>query len=177
MKRVCAKKHDVLWFILSAPSQTLLIEHGELTVAAVISALASGVGGPAKSRGAILFIVAILSLLLLDNDIPWAQHPEHPEGHHRWVLFIRRNRKIISKLEQQGSYKRTVERMRCLGVLSAISRAPSGTRARENKLTKASREYQRRRSLSLTGFNHSPLQHVRRSFILPCIVIGRSRRS
>jgi len=62
--------------------QTLLIEHGELTVAAAISALASGVGGPAKSRGAILFIVAILSLLLLDNDIPWAQHPEHPEGHH-----------------------------------------------------------------------------------------------
>lgn len=62
--------------------QTLLIEHGELTLAAAISALASGVGGPAKSRGALLFIVAILSLLLLDNDIPWAQHPEHPEGHH-----------------------------------------------------------------------------------------------
>ena len=53
-------------------------------MAAAISALASGLGGPAKSRGAILFIVAILSLLLLDNDVPWAQHPEHPEGHHRY---------------------------------------------------------------------------------------------
>ena len=68
--------------------QTLLIEHGELTVAAAISALASGLGGPSKSRGAILFIVAILSLLLLDNDVPWAQHPEHPEGHHRLLLLL-----------------------------------------------------------------------------------------
>ena len=76
-----ARRNDLSTNFL--PLQTLLIEHGELTVAAAISALASGLGGPAKSRGAILFIVAILSLLLLDNDVPWAQHPEHPEGHHR----------------------------------------------------------------------------------------------
>ncbi|KAF3848794.1 hypothetical protein F7725_015291, partial [Dissostichus mawsoni] len=43
-------------------------------------------GGPSKTRGAALFIIAVICLLLFDNDDLMAKMAEHPEGHHDSAL-------------------------------------------------------------------------------------------
>ncbi|XP_022104644.1 zinc transporter 5-like [Acanthaster planci] len=60
----------------------LLFEHSDVVVSAAVAALFTGRGGgPSRTRGAFVFLTAILSLLLFDADRTIAQ-VEHPEGHH-----------------------------------------------------------------------------------------------
>ncbi|KAI4816410.1 hypothetical protein KUCAC02_008737 [Chaenocephalus aceratus] len=60
----------LLGLTLCGPLRTLLLfEHSD----------AQG-GGPSKTRGAALFIIAVICLLLFDNDDLMAKMAEHPEG-------------------------------------------------------------------------------------------------
>ncbi|XP_051907058.1 proton-coupled zinc antiporter SLC30A5 [Hippocampus zosterae] len=73
---------------LCGPLRTLLLfEHSDVVVIALLGVLfTSSGGGPAKTRGAALFIIAVICLLLFDNDDLMAKMAEHPEGHHDSAL-------------------------------------------------------------------------------------------
>ncbi|XP_038077862.1 zinc transporter 5-like [Patiria miniata] len=64
----------------------LLFEHSDVVVSAAVAALFTGRGGgPSRTRGAVVFLTAILSLLLFDVDLKLTQ-VEHPEGHHNSAI-------------------------------------------------------------------------------------------
>ncbi|KAK7173773.1 hypothetical protein R3I93_003562 [Phoxinus phoxinus] len=73
---------------LCGPLRTLLLfEHSDVVVISLLSVLfTSSGGGPSKTRGAALFIIAVICLLLFDNDDLMAKMAEHPEGHHDSAL-------------------------------------------------------------------------------------------
>uniref|UniRef100_A0A3Q3FUV5 Zinc transporter n=1 Tax=Labrus bergylta TaxID=56723 RepID=A0A3Q3FUV5_9LABR len=73
---------------LCGPLRTLLLfEHSDVVVLALLGVLfTSSGGGPSKTRGAALFIIAVICLLLFDNDDLMAKMAEHPEGHHDSAL-------------------------------------------------------------------------------------------
>ncbi|KAM6469526.1 proton-coupled zinc antiporter SLC30A5 [Liasis olivaceus] len=80
-----------LWFFgltLCGPLRTVLIfEHSDIVVISLLSVLfTSSRGGPAKTRGVAFFIIAVICLLLFDNDDLMAKIAEHPEGHHDSAL-------------------------------------------------------------------------------------------
>ncbi|ETE69804.1 Zinc transporter 5, partial [Ophiophagus hannah] len=80
-----------LWFFgltLCGPLRTVLIfEHSDIVVISLLSVLfTSSKGGPAKTRGVAFFIIAVICLLLFDNDDLMAKIAEHPEGHHDSAL-------------------------------------------------------------------------------------------
>nr|KAF6367070.1 solute carrier family 30 member 5 [Pipistrellus kuhlii] len=82
---------SLLWFFgltLCGPLRTLLLfEHSDIVVISLLSVLFTGSGGgPAKTRGAAFFIIAVICLLLFDNDDLMAKMAEHPEGHHDSAL-------------------------------------------------------------------------------------------
>ncbi|XP_059155372.1 proton-coupled zinc antiporter SLC30A5-like isoform X2 [Physella acuta] len=86
-----------LWIFgltLCGPLRTIvLFEHSELVVIAGASALFSSSGpggGPAKARGAIFFIVAVLSLLVFDHDEKLSQMGDHENEsiHHNILTHI-----------------------------------------------------------------------------------------
>ncbi|XP_035040513.2 zinc transporter 5 isoform X2 [Hippoglossus stenolepis] len=65
----------------------LLFEHSDVVVIALLAVLfTSSGGGPSKTRGAALFIIAVICLFLFDNDDLMAKMAEHPEGHHDSAL-------------------------------------------------------------------------------------------
>ncbi|GCB75235.1 hypothetical protein scyTo_0016393, partial [Scyliorhinus torazame] len=81
----------LLWFFgltLCGPLRTvLLFEHSDIVVVSLLGVLfTSSDGGPAKTRGAAFFIIAVICLLLFDNDDLMAKMAEHPEGHHDSAL-------------------------------------------------------------------------------------------
>ncbi|GCC28359.1 proton-coupled zinc antiporter SLC30A5 isoform X2 [Chiloscyllium punctatum] len=81
----------LLWFFgltLCGPLRTvLLFEHSDIVVISLLGVLfTSSDGGPAKTRGAAFFIIAVICLLLFDNDDLMAKMAEHPEGHHDSAL-------------------------------------------------------------------------------------------
>ncbi|XP_033634104.1 zinc transporter 5-like [Asterias rubens] len=64
----------------------LLFDHSDVVVSAAVAALfTSRGGGPARTRGAFVFLIAVLSLLLFDVDLKVAQ-VAHPEGHHNSAI-------------------------------------------------------------------------------------------
>ncbi|KAL6097216.1 slc30a5 [Pungitius sinensis] len=73
---------------LCGPLRTLLLfEHSDVVVVALLGVLfTSSGGGPSKTRGAALFVIAVICLLLFDNDDLMAKMAEHPEGHHDSAL-------------------------------------------------------------------------------------------
>ncbi|KAL2100387.1 hypothetical protein ACEWY4_004781 [Coilia grayii] len=73
---------------LCGPLRTLLLfEHSDVVVIALLSVLfTSSEGGPSKTRGVAFFIIAVICLLLFDNDDLMAKMAEHPEGHHDSAL-------------------------------------------------------------------------------------------
>ncbi|KAK9408498.1 Solute carrier family 30 member 5 [Crotalus adamanteus] len=80
-----------LWFFgltLCGPLRTVLIfEHSDIVVITLLSVLfTSSKGGPTKTRGVAFFIIAVVCLLLFDNDDLMAKIAEHPEGHHDSAL-------------------------------------------------------------------------------------------
>ncbi|KAH0627990.1 hypothetical protein JD844_008629 [Phrynosoma platyrhinos] len=82
---------SLLWFFgltLCGPLRTvLLFEHSDIVVISLLSVLfTSSGGGPAKTRGVAFFIIAVICLLLFDNDDLMAKIAEHPEGHHDSAL-------------------------------------------------------------------------------------------
>ncbi|XP_038621721.1 zinc transporter 5 [Tachyglossus aculeatus] len=81
----------LLWFFgltLCGPLRTLLLfEHSDIVVVSFLSVWFTGSGGgPTKTRGAAFFIIAVICLLLFDNDDLMAKIAEHPEGHHDSAL-------------------------------------------------------------------------------------------
>ncbi|XP_028929247.1 zinc transporter 5 isoform X2 [Ornithorhynchus anatinus] len=81
----------LLWFFgltLCGPLRTLLLfEHSDIVVISFLSVWFTGSGGgPTKTRGAAFFIIAVVCLLLFDNDDLMAKIAEHPEGHHDSAL-------------------------------------------------------------------------------------------
>ncbi|XP_054842686.1 proton-coupled zinc antiporter SLC30A5 [Eublepharis macularius] len=82
---------SLLWFFgltLCGPLRTaLLFEHSDIVVISLLSVLfTSSGGGPTKTRGVAFFIIAVICLLLFDNDDLMAKIAEHPEGHHDSAL-------------------------------------------------------------------------------------------
>ncbi|XP_042190861.1 zinc transporter 5 [Callorhinchus milii] len=82
---------SLLWFFgltLCGPLRTvLLFEHSDIVVISLLGVLfTSSDGGPAKTRGAAFFIIAVICILLFDNDDLMAKMAEHPEGHHDSAL-------------------------------------------------------------------------------------------
>ncbi|KAM9323364.1 proton-coupled zinc antiporter SLC30A5 isoform 2-T2 [Pholidichthys leucotaenia] len=73
---------------LCGPLRTLLLfEHSDVVVIALLGVLfTNSGGGPAKTRGAAFFVIAVICLLLFDNDDLMAKMAEHPEGHHDSAL-------------------------------------------------------------------------------------------
>ncbi|XP_049594353.1 proton-coupled zinc antiporter SLC30A5 isoform X1 [Syngnathus scovelli] len=73
---------------LCGPLRTLLLfEHSDVVVIALLGVFfTNSGGGPSKTRGAALFIIAVICLLLFDNDDLMAKMAEHPEGHHDSAL-------------------------------------------------------------------------------------------
>lgn len=73
---------------LCGPLRTLLLfEHSDVVVIALLGVLfTNSGGGPSKTRGAAFFIVAVVCLLLFDNDHLMAKMGDHPEGHHDSAL-------------------------------------------------------------------------------------------
>ncbi|XP_033862480.2 proton-coupled zinc antiporter SLC30A5 [Acipenser ruthenus] len=73
---------------LCGPLRTLLLfEHSDIVIISLLSVLfTSSGGGPSKTRGAALFIIAVICLLLFDNDDLMAKMADHPEGHHDSAL-------------------------------------------------------------------------------------------
>ncbi|TNM92533.1 hypothetical protein fugu_019545 [Takifugu bimaculatus] len=71
---------------LCGPLRTLLLfEHSDVVVIAILGVLFSSSGG-GPTRGVALFIIAVICLLLFDNDDMMAKMAEHPEGHHDSTL-------------------------------------------------------------------------------------------
>ncbi|NWY02476.1 ZNT5 protein, partial [Nothoprocta ornata] len=73
---------SLLWFFgltLCGPLRTLLLfEHSDVVVLSLLSVLfTNSGGGPAKTRGAAFFIIAVICLLLFDNDDLMAKIAEH----------------------------------------------------------------------------------------------------
>uniref|UniRef100_UPI00358E7854 proton-coupled zinc antiporter SLC30A5 isoform X2 n=1 Tax=Myxine glutinosa TaxID=7769 RepID=UPI00358E7854 len=73
---------SLMWFYgltLCGPLRTLLIYgHSDLLVTSLLSVLfRSSAGSPAKTRGAVLFFVGVICLLLFDNDDLMAKIAEH----------------------------------------------------------------------------------------------------
>ncbi|MEQ2225048.1 hypothetical protein ILYODFUR_013538 [Ilyodon furcidens] len=92
-------KHAVLSCVISllgffgltlcGPLRTLLLfEHSDMVVLALLGVLfTNSGGGPSKTRGAAFFIIAVICLLLFDNDHLMAKMGDHhPEGHHDSAL-------------------------------------------------------------------------------------------
>ncbi|XP_068106188.1 proton-coupled zinc antiporter SLC30A5 [Hyperolius riggenbachi] len=82
---------SLLWFFgltLCGPLRTLLLfEHSDIVVVTLLTVLFTGSNGvPSKTRGAAFFIVAVICLLLFDNDDLMAKIAEHPEGRHDSAL-------------------------------------------------------------------------------------------
>ncbi|KAG8598711.1 hypothetical protein GDO81_002713 [Engystomops pustulosus] len=82
---------SLLWFFgltLCGPLRTLLLfEHSDIVVITLLTVLFTGSSGvPSKTRGAAFFIIAVICLLLFDNDDLMAKIAEHPEGHHDSAL-------------------------------------------------------------------------------------------
>ncbi|XP_013399446.1 zinc transporter 5 [Lingula anatina] len=76
---------------LCGPVRTILLfEHSDLVVIAAASALFTGQGGsPAKIRGGVFMLLAILGILLFDHDDEAAHQSNfHPEGHHHHSSII-----------------------------------------------------------------------------------------
>ncbi|XP_071964854.1 proton-coupled zinc antiporter SLC30A5-like [Antedon mediterranea] len=76
----------LLWMFgltICGPARTILLfEHCDVVIIAAAAALFTSTGGgPARTRGAFLFMVAILSLFLFDVDLK-VKEVEHPEGPH-----------------------------------------------------------------------------------------------
>ncbi|XP_047229263.1 zinc transporter 5 [Girardinichthys multiradiatus] len=74
---------------LCGPLRTLLLfEHSDMVVLALLAVLfTNSGGGPSKTRGAAFFIIAVICLLLFDNDHLMAKMGDHhPEGHHDSAL-------------------------------------------------------------------------------------------
>ncbi|XP_014879712.1 proton-coupled zinc antiporter SLC30A5 [Poecilia latipinna] len=74
---------------LCGPLRTLLLfEHSDVVVVALLGVLfTNSGGGPSKTRGAAFFIIAVICLLLFDNDHLMAKMGDHhPEGHHDSAL-------------------------------------------------------------------------------------------
>ncbi|CAC5389352.1 SLC30A5_7 [Mytilus coruscus] len=82
---------SLLWLFgltLCGPLRTILLfEHSDLVIISGASALftANG-GGPAKSRGAVFFLIAILTLLLFDHDEENSHH-DHDGNHKHSNIF------------------------------------------------------------------------------------------
>ncbi|VDH98753.1 solute carrier family 30 (zinc transporter), member 5/7 [Mytilus galloprovincialis] len=82
---------SLLWLFgltLCGPFRTILLfEHSDLVIISGASALftANG-GGPAKSRGAFFFLIAILTLLLFDHDEEHSHH-DHDGNHKHSNVF------------------------------------------------------------------------------------------
>ncbi|XP_071488733.1 proton-coupled zinc antiporter SLC30A5-like [Diadema antillarum] len=81
---------SVLWIFgltLCGPLRTILLfEHSDIVVSGFVAALfTSRGGGPSRTRGGFMFLVAILCLLLFDVDLQQTQE-EHPEGPHRSAI-------------------------------------------------------------------------------------------
>ncbi|XP_052101161.1 zinc transporter 5-like [Mytilus californianus] len=82
---------SLLWLFgltLCGPLRTILLfEHSDLVIISGASALftANG-GGPAKSRGAVFFLIAILTLLLFDHDEEHSHH-DHDGNHKHSNVF------------------------------------------------------------------------------------------
>ncbi|KAH3837247.1 zinc transporter 5-like [Dreissena polymorpha] len=82
----------VLWMFglsLCGPLRTILLyEHSDVIVIAWAGALFSGnSGSPAKMRGAVVFLIAVVTLLLFDHDEKLEQRSEQDSDHlHRNVL-------------------------------------------------------------------------------------------
>ncbi|XP_063433767.1 proton-coupled zinc antiporter SLC30A5-like [Mytilus trossulus] len=82
---------SLLWLFgltLCGPLRTILLfEHSDLVIISGASALftANG-GGPAKSRGAFFFLIAILTLLLFDHDEEHSHH-DHDGNHKHSNVF------------------------------------------------------------------------------------------
>ncbi|KAK7115619.1 proton-coupled zinc antiporter SLC30A5-like [Littorina saxatilis] len=74
-----------LWLFgltLCGPLRTILLfEHSDLVVVAGASALFYGTGGPGKTRGAAFFLVAVVTLLLFDNDEKVGHLMDHESDH------------------------------------------------------------------------------------------------
>ncbi|GFO13665.1 Zinc transporter 5-like [Plakobranchus ocellatus] len=96
-----------LWIFgltLCGPLRTILLfEHSELVVIAAASALfSSGAGGgPAKARGAICFLVAVISLLVFDHD----EKLEHEGGeihHNLFTHFFKNGVDILGWSDHKG---------------------------------------------------------------------------
>ncbi|XP_063955956.1 proton-coupled zinc antiporter SLC30A5-like [Lytechinus pictus] len=78
---------SVLWIFgltLCGPLRSILLfEHNDVVISGFVAALfTSRGGGPSRTRGGFMFLLAILSLLLFDVDLQQKQ-PEHPEGPHK----------------------------------------------------------------------------------------------
>ncbi|KAL5005080.1 hypothetical protein ScPMuIL_018536 [Solemya velum] len=83
----------LLWFFgltLCGPLRTILLfEHSDLVVIAWISVLfTSAGGGPAKMRGAVFFLSAVVVLVLLDHDegLDHMTHKEHADNKHHTIF-------------------------------------------------------------------------------------------
>ncbi|CAL1532421.1 unnamed protein product [Lymnaea stagnalis] len=87
-----------LWIFgltLCGPLRTIILfEHNELVVIAGASALFTsngGGGGPSKARGAIFFIVAVISLLVFDHDEKLSHMGDHDNNeniHHNILTHV-----------------------------------------------------------------------------------------
>lgn len=68
----------------------LLFEHSDLVIIAGASALFQGTGGPGKARGAVFFIIGVISLLLFDHDEKVGLQTDHESEHihHTFVSHI-----------------------------------------------------------------------------------------
>lgn len=64
---------------------TLLWDHSDIAILAVLNSILS-CGSHSKSRGAILFILGTIALLLFDNDQVNISTVEHPEGIHNSII-------------------------------------------------------------------------------------------
>ncbi|KAK7492536.1 hypothetical protein BaRGS_00016202 [Batillaria attramentaria] len=80
-----------LWLFgltLCGPLRTnLLVEHSDLVIVAGASALFHGTGGPGKTRGAVFFLVGVITLLLFDHDEKIGLMTDH-EGEHIHHTFV-----------------------------------------------------------------------------------------
>ncbi|XP_049518384.1 zinc transporter 5-like isoform X1 [Dermacentor silvarum] len=73
---------ELFGLTLCGPLRTILLtQHKDLVVIVGVKALFTSAGGHSKFRGAVCFILAVLSLLFLDFDDKEALPTEHPEGY------------------------------------------------------------------------------------------------
>ncbi|KAK3744107.1 hypothetical protein QZH41_016800 [Actinostola sp. cb2023] len=82
----------------------LLFEHGELTVLGALGVLChTGVAGPSKVRGTVLFFLGFIALLLFDNDTPH-DHAAHNEGsgQSRWMHWYYHILSMLGLPDHQG---------------------------------------------------------------------------